>query len=244
SFARLLRTSRLATYDPRIPQVYTTFGRHRHVGDWGLKRNLPTTVRTNVITVQALDTAEHQTPFDSAQGQIWQLERWKEAFPESRPPRARDVNPPVNVQRLKASEWRRFVRKAETRKNEWRTAVRSGQAQPDEHLRFLNATYQPATETGERTVSSIAVGPWYDWHQPEKRAVRGRALNRVTNGYAVGVGGIVALLPLHKALTMGALTPVVNTFYIDQMNIDENGRPEVQLSLANTSRPFSSDLSF
>jgi hypothetical protein len=244
SFARLLRTSRLASYDPHIPQVYTTFGRHRKRGDWGLKRNLPTTVHTNVITVQALDTPEHQTPFESAQAQVWQLERWKEAFPASQPPPPRSVNPPINILKLKPSEWRRFLRQVKERKDEWRAAVRENKYQAGDHLRFLNADYYPVNQTGERVISTTAVGPWYDWYPSTRHAVKGRTLNRIGSGFAVGVGGIVAMLPAHKVLKLTALTSNVNTFYVEQMVIDEHGRPEVQLSMLESTSAVSTQLPF
>src|SRR5689334_10503820 len=57
SFSHLLRTSRLATFDKNINQIYTTSGKAKAIGDWGLKRNLPTVLRTHYLTIEQLDTA-------------------------------------------------------------------------------------------------------------------------------------------------------------------------------------------
>ncbi|KAI8049626.1 mitochondrial ribosomal protein subunit-domain-containing protein [Syncephalis plumigaleata] len=250
SFARLLRTSRLASYDPRIAQVYTTHGSARAKGDWGLKRNLPTAVRTNYITVNALDTAQHQTPFESAQGQVWRLQRWREAFPDSRPPQARPAQPTTNIMRLTATQWRDFLRKAEERKHEWRKGVRDLKLQPDQHLAFMQAVYRPkhvirhetrltatalynelpttaiVNESGERAL----VGPTYDWWQTPQKPVLGRVLNRVTFGYAVGIGGVVGLLPHSKALSVNSMRPTISPYYVEKVRMNERGAVTVWLS--------------
>ncbi|KAI9591062.1 mitochondrial ribosomal protein subunit-domain-containing protein [Syncephalis fuscata] len=254
SFARLLRTSRLASFDPRIPQVYTTHGRSRASGDWGLKRNLPTAVRTNYITVNALDTPQHQTPFESAQGQVWRLQRWHEAFPDSRPPKARSPHTPTNIMRLNKQQWRDFLQKAAQRKEEWRTSVRDLERQPDQHLAFMQAIYRPKStiyeearieasavygalpttaivnDTGDHGTS--LVGPSYDWWQTPQVPVKGRVLNRVTRGYAVGIGGIVALLPLSKALSISFLRPEITQYYVEKIRMNERGLVTVWLSQA------------
>ncbi|CAO3623323.1 unnamed protein product [Mucor hiemalis] len=56
SFASLLRSSRLATYDRSISQVYTTPLKKK--ANWGLKRDLPKVIRTKYVTIGALDTSD------------------------------------------------------------------------------------------------------------------------------------------------------------------------------------------
>jgi hypothetical protein len=267
SFARLLRTSRLASYDPRIAQVYTTHGSARAKGDWGLKRNLPTAVRTNYITVNALDTAQHQTPFESAQDQVWRLQRWREAFPDSRPPRPRPAKPTTNIMRLTAAQWCDFLRKAEARKHEWRQGVRDLKLQPDQHLAFMQAAYRPryivrnearltatalynelpttaiVNESGEHAL----VGPTYDWWQTPQKAVLGRVLSRVTLGYAIGIGGVVGLLSNSKALSVNFMRPGLSLYYVEKVRMNERGAVTVWLSqtpstaAARPTLPYRSD---
>ncbi|EMR08147.1 hypothetical protein PNEG_03584 [Pneumocystis murina B123] len=46
-------------------------------GNWGLKRDLPQ-VKSSYISIDSLDTLEHQTPFESGNSEFNFLERWKE----------------------------------------------------------------------------------------------------------------------------------------------------------------------
>src|SRR4051794_36291986 len=96
-FARLLRNSRLATFDPAIPQIYRTTGTHHKLGDWGLKRNLPTVIRSHVIKVHELDTAEHQTPFSLALHDVIIIRSWLENFLHSLPPLPKPSVQPKNI---------------------------------------------------------------------------------------------------------------------------------------------------
>ena len=116
SFGRLFRNSRLASLPAAIespaktatyPYVYNKFsGRsalppvtgfptqqvittnkacHRR-GDWGLKRNLPTTLRSQTIAIEKMDTLEHQTVFDVRDADAKFLQRWQDmAIPLNAP---------------------------------------------------------------------------------------------------------------------------------------------------------------
>ncbi|ORX89262.1 hypothetical protein K493DRAFT_234175 [Basidiobolus meristosporus CBS 931.73] len=225
SFARLFRTSKLASYDPKINQVYTTFGGFRDIGDWGLKRNLPVTLRTKFIDVQALDTLEHQTPITSAQGSILTLKRFKENFPTSKSPEALPMNIPTNVTKLSEQEWKKFIKKAANRKQEWRDAVEAKKLREDEHLSFMNAV-------SSRTTGSQPAYPSYHLNNPSVVKVQGRILNRITGGYAVGIAGIVAFLPSRfAAQSLGANLRDLKTFYVVKAEIDSEGKPDVVLSV-------------
>ncbi|QSL67200.1 hypothetical protein MERGE_001590 [Pneumocystis wakefieldiae] len=46
-------------------------------GNWGLKRDLPQ-MKGSCISIDSLDTLEHQTPFESGSSEFNFLERWKE----------------------------------------------------------------------------------------------------------------------------------------------------------------------
>ncbi|KAK9768823.1 hypothetical protein K7432_000255 [Basidiobolus ranarum] len=225
SFARQFRTSKLASYDSKINQVYTTFGSFRDIGDWGLKRNLPVTLRTKYIDVQALDTLEHQTPLVSAQGDILTLKRFKENFPTSKPPETLPMNVPINVTRLSERQWAGFLRKAAGRKQEWREAVESKKYREDEFLRFMNAV-------SSRSSGSQPVYPSYHLNNTSVVKVEGRILNRITGGYAVGVAGIVAFLPSRLApQSIGSNPRDLKTFYVVKAEYDGQGKPDVVLSV-------------
>lgn len=97
SFSKLLRQSKFASYDPAINQVYTSFGGYSHRGHWGTKRDLPpkrkhkvsdplvstsggrgSARRNPVAFLSALDSAEGQTEWSSAEKDVRWLRRLEE----------------------------------------------------------------------------------------------------------------------------------------------------------------------
>ena len=66
-FAAILRRSKFASYDPKIGQVYTTFGGDSHRGNYGLKRPLALRTREPSITVASVDSFQQQTEWSSAE---------------------------------------------------------------------------------------------------------------------------------------------------------------------------------
>ncbi|KAJ2333016.1 hypothetical protein GGH92_008741, partial [Coemansia sp. RSA 2673] len=86
AFSRLFRTSKLASFDRSIKQVYATYPEAIAYGDWGLKRNIPAKVKTRLVTIGSLDTKEQITQLESANKQYMTINAWKENFPASRSP--------------------------------------------------------------------------------------------------------------------------------------------------------------
>jgi hypothetical protein len=97
AFSTLLRHSKFASYDPAINQVYTSFGGYAHRGHWGTKRDLPpkrkhkvqdplvsssgsrgSARRNPVAFISALDSAEGQTEWTSAEKDVRWLRRLEE----------------------------------------------------------------------------------------------------------------------------------------------------------------------
>jgi len=66
-FANLLRRSKFASYDPKIGQIYTTFGGDSHRGNYGLKRPLALRTREPFITVASVDSLQQQTEWTFAE---------------------------------------------------------------------------------------------------------------------------------------------------------------------------------
>lgn len=86
-FAALLRRSKFAQYDPRIGQVYATYGGDAARGHWGLKRPLPLRKRHAHITVKSVDSPEQQTEWKHAEQQA----RWVKMYDEvGLPPDAKE----------------------------------------------------------------------------------------------------------------------------------------------------------
>ena len=66
-FATLLRRSKFASYDPKIGQIYTTFGGESHRGNYGLKRPLALRTREPFITIASVDSLQQQTEWSYAE---------------------------------------------------------------------------------------------------------------------------------------------------------------------------------
>ncbi|CAG8541730.1 979_t:CDS:2 [Ambispora gerdemannii] len=222
SFPELLRKSRLATFDPAIPQVYKTYGPFKKRGDWGLKRNLPNILRTDVITVKALDTVEHQTDFKSARSLVGFARKWKELFKISKPPPPMKENLEKNITRMSRQEFGNFLKEVEKRKGEW-DALRE---KPIDVLGFVNATddINPTPVCG-LTYSNCSPGT--------NVQVQGRILNKDASltGYAVGLAGIVAYLPTRKSNRISSIDhQKVFNFFVEKAEFDAQGKPNIQLS--------------
>ncbi|KAI1312612.1 hypothetical protein EDD11_002921 [Mortierella claussenii] len=254
SFSHLLRTSRLATFDKTIPQIYTTSGRAKAIGDWGLKRNLPTVVRTHVLNIEQLDTAEHQTPFQSASSDYLFLQRWKENFPRSRPPQPQPVTVKKDLSNMTDKEFKKLLEAAKEKRQAWKEALSKNEARPDDHLDFMNVTSTVPKVTGIDTNTSqasvgasgfptappftapkasttrIKVGPTYGFYEPSNPTiVQGRSLGRGRSSQLVGVCGVVASLPTYSSPNLLNISKSLQPFYVYKSELDAEGRPTVVL---------------
>ncbi|CEP14814.1 hypothetical protein [Parasitella parasitica] len=233
SFASLLRHSRLSSYDRTLEQVYTSPKRFKRIGDWGLKRNLPTVIRTNNVTIGALDTAEHQTPWESGNGKVLFIRRWKENFPNSKKPLPRPEEIQHNAATMTPAEFQRLLKRSEKYKaKEFQEKLKNKELLPEQVFDYLQVSF--ATDPSESTAANDGVvGPTYSdyevgWHYP----VQGRILNMDRMGHAVGVGGVVALMAKRTSLGLrnsGDRAP--RTFYVRNAEIDPQGRPKVEVTI-------------
>lgn len=93
-FTKLLRSARISTFDPSIPQVYTAPPAYAARGEWGLKRPLPSSSASifgsssgsapypgalRYVEVSQLDTAEGQTTWKEREKEVLFVKRWAEA---------------------------------------------------------------------------------------------------------------------------------------------------------------------
>lgn len=235
SFGNLLRHSRLASYDRSLPQVYKTTKHRKRIGDYGLKRNLPSVIKTPHLTIGALDTAEHQTPWESGQSKVLFLKRWKENFPNSKKPAPRPEVEHYNLASMTPAEFQRFLRqvKKQNKATSFQEALQKKEVVADQVFDYLNVNFNTTQLDGGEEGRGI-VGPIYSdyqvgWDYP----VQGRILNADRQGHAIGIGGIVAALPRRNAigLTMGG-DRMVRTFYVKHAELDlETGRPKVEVTI-------------
>lgn len=227
TFASALRHSRLASFDRKLAQVYTTSKNCKRSGEWGLKRSLPTVVRTPYITVSDLDTTEHQTPWQSGTSQVYFVKRWKENFGGSKRPVPRKEHVEYNVATMTAGEFKHYVKRMSKRANEFQAKIANKELVDDQVFEYIGAIFD--TDDNRQRL----VGPTYsDYTMPYGYPVQGRILNAVDGGYAVGVGGVVAFLPKSSAVNLRRSgDKSVRTFYVSSTEFDAHGRPRVTLRL-------------
>lgn len=225
TFASLLRNSRLASYDRKLNQVYRASQHNRQKGNWGLKRNLPSVIRTPFVTISDLDTAEHQTPWRSGTSQVMFVRRWKENFPNSKKPMPRPEHVEHNISQMTPAEFKRFVKAAAKRAPEFQKMIDNQQLKPEQVYEYLGASFSDNNQHG-------VVGPTYSEHEVEMNyPVQGRFLNNDRDGYAVGVAGVVALCVKRNVTSMryhGDRRE--RDFYVEEATIDTQGRPHVIVS--------------
>lgn len=236
SFGNLLRHSRLASYDRTLEQVYTSPKRYRKIGDWGLKRNLPTVIRTKNATIGALDTAEHQTPWESGDGKVLFIKRWKENFPNSKKPSPRPEEIHHNAATMTPAEFQRLLRRSEKYKaKEFQEKLQKKELVPEQVFDYLQVNFatDTATESGSNVGSGGVVGPTYSDHQVGwDYPVQGRILNMDRMGHSVGIGGVVATLNKRSALGLrNSGDRRVQTFFVRKAELDEQGKPKVEVTL-------------
>ncbi|KAJ1733596.1 hypothetical protein LPJ61_001488 [Coemansia biformis] len=252
AFARLYRSSKLASCDSSIKQIYTTYAREAPRKEWGLKRAMPSKLATRLATVASLDTREQTTDFASANQQYMLVAAWKENFTESHAPGSAHLgrtahglggsalgsmdegqtrsSPQRNLSQMTRAEWKRFLDEARSRRAEWKAELEKGNYAPEETLTFMNAT----NATTNLSDGVHRQPTYHDSASPsEALQVHGRVLNRMGSGYAVAVQGVIANLPLQNhALESGFQYRDVKTFYVHSATFDNQGRPCVTLGIS------------
>lgn len=236
SFASLLRGSRLASFDRSIAQVYTTSLKRKQTGDWGLKRNLPTVIRTRYATIGQLDTVEHQTPWQPADSQVLFVKRWKENFPASKKPVPRLDTITHNIVEMTPAEFDRFLHSCSLLSTQFNQLLKKKELVPEQLFDFLNVSFK-------QSPAEKPVGPTYsDYQTDDVYRVQGRILNAARHGHAVGIAGVVAFLPKRNSLGLRQTgNRKVRPFYVESAKIDEEGKPHVLLTLTppgTASLPF------
>ncbi|KAI9301914.1 hypothetical protein BJ944DRAFT_270742 [Cunninghamella echinulata] len=254
SFAGLLRHSKLATYDRRLSQVYTTPKQYKQQGDWGLKRNLPSVIRTPYVTIGQLDSLEHQTPWTSGESQVVFIQRWKENFQHSflLPKHYQQQQQQYadqdyyNLATISKHEFHSFLKKTLTPEviESLHNALETKKITREQVYDYLNITFRPEPHRikGPIYYTSSSMD---DNNQEEMKnkdiIVTGRILNAQKGGYAVGIGGVVAFLP--KTLSMGLRKPgnrhLVHQFKVKEAYITDQGKPRVIVSFHRPSPSLS-----
>ncbi|CAO3600167.1 unnamed protein product [Absidia cylindrospora] len=233
TFAGLLRHSRLASYNRTLPQVYTTSKKAKKMGNWGFKRGLPTVVRTRYVTVGNLDTAEHQTPWQSGESQVLFLKQWKENFPNSKAPSPRRELVQHNVAAMNPRAFKQFLKQASQQAPAFQQALKNKEIVPEQLYDYLSCHFNKDIVNDQQQQEGGVVGPTYSDHQVEwNYPVQGRILNVDSDGYAVGIGGVVAKLTRRNSTGLrNSGDRRVRDFYVTDAQINQQGRPEVTVNI-------------
>ncbi|CAB4488858.1 unnamed protein product [Rhizophagus irregularis] len=233
SFSQLLRNSRLSKFDPKLSQVYKTYGEYQKLGDYGVKRNLPNYLRTNVVTINEIDTIEHQTPYNSAETLIRFKRKWKENFLISKtaePLKSNDIYQRnfINISKLSLKDFKKLLKKIEKRKYDWNQLLINSTYDSNNWLEFLGLTFTT------KSSNSIIKGLTYSHNNPGINfEVQGRVLNKDSNGiFAIGISGLVG--SLHYGKAQRRLVQVnrkkLDNFYLEKVDFDDQGRPNIRVS--------------
>ncbi|KAJ2161893.1 hypothetical protein GGF46_001084 [Coemansia sp. RSA 552] len=253
AFGRLYRTSKLASYDRSIKQIYTTYKSSLGRKEWGLKRRLPKKVGTQLVVLKSAETREQMVDFESANQPYLMVQSWKENFTASTSPKWAAMpepefgmygaaehpgdsadgraarGPQRNLGRMSRLEWRRFLDEVKARRSEWKAELAKGNYAPEEALTFVNAT-----SVSSSTSDGVVRSPTYHDYEPPAQSVEvyGRILNRTGASYAVAVQGIVATLPHSNYIQdHGFQNRDVKKFFVHSARFDNQGRPVVVLGI-------------
>ncbi|EXX52114.1 hypothetical protein RirG_255810 [Rhizophagus irregularis DAOM 197198w] len=232
SFSQLLRNSKLSKFDPKLSQVYKTYGEYQKLGDYGVKRNLPNYLRTNVVTINEIDTIEHQTPYNSAETLIRFKRKWKENFLISKtvePLKSNDIYQRnfINISKLSLKDFKKLLKKIEKKKYDWNQLLINSTYNSNNWLEFLGLTFI------KKSSNSIIKGLNYSHNNPGINfKVQGRTLNKDSNGiFAIGISGLVCSLHFGKAQRLIQVNrKKLDNFYLEKVDFDDQGRPNIRVS--------------
>ncbi|KAI8869754.1 hypothetical protein GQ42DRAFT_24525 [Ramicandelaber brevisporus] len=239
TFGRLLRSSRYATHEPKLRQIFTTFGSEGARGDWGMKSLLPPAVKSRLLEVRQLDQHIGIPHIVNAQNRVLRLRRIRENFVAATPPSLPDASPPAQIADMTPEQWQKFLTKMRERRGEWKVHVKlatDGVSEGSPKRKIAGQDWLSFANVSNVPVVRV-VGPWYDHHRPmmHELEVRGRVLSRLhkQTGYFVGVGGVVGNLQAQDTTRTGGgpMTRDVKTMYVKKVRYNSFGDPIVEVSL-------------
>ncbi|KAI9229633.1 MAG: hypothetical protein DHS80DRAFT_22170 [Piptocephalis tieghemiana] len=252
TFGQLFRRSKLARFDPTIPQLYT----RRPGTSWGMKRELPPSLRANtVVRITSLDTPQGHASFEFSGYKVRELRMWKEAFPISRLPEPPKATKTTVIDTLSPNAFKNFLARVER----WRleqmekgvdlseSSVSSAkllelvgaQVAGDTSLSNtkgplslrLNSKF-PGTIISSPKDSGIPSGFSYETFTPIRvdsatplvLSVPGRILSRSADGYNIGIAGVVGRMPIDEAPLSSDFIPIPAYVYRFRVISIEFGR--------------------
>src|SRR5581483_778436 len=115
------------------------------------KRNLPN-LRTNVVTIETIDTIEHQTPYKSAETLTRFTRKFKENFLNTKratPLKLSDVHKRSlkDISKLSKREFEKLLKQIEKKKDEWNKLMTVTTYDPEDFLEFLGLTVDTRSST-------------------------------------------------------------------------------------------------
>lgn len=133
------------------------------------------------------------------------------------------------------AQFQRLLKRSEKYKaKEFQEKLKNKELVPEQVFDYLQVNF--ATDTSETTGNNVGggvVGPTYSDHQVGwDYPVQGRILNMDRMGHSVGIGGVVATLNKRSALGLrNSGDRRVQTFFVRKAELDEQGKPKVEVTL-------------
>lgn len=253
TFGQLLRRSRFAAYKPGTGQVFAASSPElANIGDFGLKYSVPKSMRQSAVQVEEFDTAYGFARMRADKSSVLKYEVAVENF--SAVPQKTDAltetqrNPgfgvmPRHLEHLSDDEFQQVLQEARSKREEYRQELAKHPSKKHD-MTFIPKWLGLSTDEIEYSEKHPCTLDYIS--QPNANSiklegyptVKGRVLNQVKNGYAIGIGGFVCYLPNrapHFILAAGFNArdrTRVHTFYLDQVRFDQDGRPHIVVSLS------------
>ncbi|KAI9138122.1 hypothetical protein BKA69DRAFT_1127258 [Paraphysoderma sedebokerense] len=264
-FSHLFRASRIATFDPLIPQVYATSPSSSKQGDWGIKQRIPPKFgeSNKHITIKSQDSQYNIPIFKNAKAKVDIVKRWKENFefdiidqkphhqtPLDRLPLPSDADaqqtqpkrqPTTNVLKLSRSQFQDLVAKVASHRQQFQSDYLSHKTSRDSWTDYLHLDFNPFDDTSLRPHGPNYSSPSFS--DTSSTHVQGRILSKLhAQDFTVGVSGVTALLS-HHSRSHDNRDPTSSSKNIQEFNVveafwDDKGRPVLKLSSLDKSRNF------
>ena len=243
SFGQLFRASKLSSTLPRQVILESKVFK----GEFGLKHGLEAVHST--IVVDALDDPRLNKPkVKSAWHQLALGQVWKENFVLSETPSNARQAALEALPSAPLDHYQTLLSKARASKETFGQLIKNRKIAIDDWQAFLGIRDQDAS------VESVHPPTYLVKTLDKVQKVKGRILNTVNGGFAVGIAGIVAYLPQNEAniddlvrqngqkkefkrltMTSSKSTSIdresVFDFYVLSAKHDAQGRPEIILSM-------------
>lgn len=249
-FGRLLRKSNFAAFNPEIKQVFSANSpESAKVGDYGFKYDLPRKYRGEAVSIRYFDTPLGDIKVESASMNPVKyaatVDNFSQAVGLEVDEHTSSLNRVKSVEDLTQDEFNELLEQCKHKLHEYQEHIK---VQPSKKSDPAFISSMLGLSASERSVnddisSADNFSSSFNYIKSKTKkihgypSVKGRILNPVFKGYAVGIAGHVCFLPNsppHFVLT-SSFNPrdrsKVHDFYLDEVRFNSSGSPHIVVSL-------------